>query len=490
VYQNSASAGGSGRCISCASLSVDEYPLEPGPDEMRALVGAALELLMRFVDGLPAAPTLDVDGAFELARELRAAPPPEEGVPLGEALSTVERAAGKAIETAGPGYLAYIPGGGLFTSAVGEWVAQGLNRYTGISAAAPGLAAIETGVIDWLSDLFELPDGARGILTTGGSLANFSAVVCARSALAEDLASGTVYASEQAHHSIAKAIRLAGFPAGALRLVPCDDALRMDPVALEHTITADRAEGRRPCLVVASAGTTNTGAIDPLPPLVEVAEREGLWLHVDAAYGGFFQLTDRGRERFAGIGRVDSITLDPHKGMFLPYGTGCLLVRDGERLRRAHSVGADYLQDLEADPELPNFADHSPELTRANRGLRLWLPLQLHGVGAFRRALDEKLDLAEIVYERLSEIPELVVPWRPELSTVAFRLRDRGDEDNRRLLERINDSRRIFLSSTVLDGRFTLRVSILSHRTHRDRIEEAVEIIGTEAARGAQPARA
>jgi aromatic-L-amino-acid/L-tryptophan decarboxylase len=464
-------------------VSADEHPLEPNAEEMRALGEGALDLLVRFVEGLPTGPSADLDGALELARELRAAPPPEEAVPLERALATVERAAAKAIETAGPGYLAYIPGGGLFTSAVGEYLAQGLNRYTGISSVAPGLAAIETGVIDWLCGLFNLPERSFGILTTGGSLANLSAIVCARSTLSEDFANASVYASEQAHHSIAKAVRLAGFPAGALRLIPCDDALRMDADALERAIAADRAEERRPCLVVGSAGTTNTGAIDPLPRLAEIAAREGLWLHADAAYGGFFQLTKRGRERLAGIGRADSITLDPHKSMFLPYGTGCLLVRDGELLRRAHSVAAHYLQDLEGDEGLPSFADHSPELTRENRGLRIWLPLQLHGVGSFRRALDEKLDLAEITYQRLREVPELEVPWRPQLSNVAFRLRDGGDMDNRRLLDRINGTRRVFLSSTVLNGRYTLRVSVLSHRTHRDRIEEAIEIIGAEAAR-------
>ena len=455
---------------------------------MHELGAAAIELLVRFVETRPSAPASDLEGALELATELRSARPPEEGVPLDEALATVEGAAAKAIDTAGPGYLAYIPGGGLYTAAVGEFLAQGVNRYTGIGAVAPALAAVEASLIDWLGELFGMPEGAAGILTTGGSLANLSAVVSARSLLPEDFLDGTIYASEQAHHSIAKAARLAGFPAAALRVVPCDRELRMDVAALERVIAGDRESGRRPCLVVASAGTTNTGAIDPLAAIAELAEREGVWFHADAAYGGFFQLTERGRERLAGIERADSITLDPHKGLFMPYGTGCLLVRDAERLRRAHSFEASYLQDLETEG-LPNFSEQSPELSRENRGLRLWLPLQLHGLRAFREALDEKLDLAAHVYERLSDVPELVVPWEPELSTVAFRLRDGDDGDNRRLLERINASRRVFLSSTELEGRYTLRVSVLSHRTHRDRIEEAVDLIRAEAARGADPHR-
>jgi aromatic-L-amino-acid decarboxylase len=217
-----------------------------------------------------------------------------------------------------------------------------------------------------------------------------------------------------------------------------------------------------------------------------------MWLHADAAYGGFFQLTERGRKRFRGIERADSITLDPHKGMFLPYGTGSLLVRDGSLLREAHYSGAAYLQDVVAGGEiLPNFSEYSPELSRDFRGLRVWLPLQLHGVAAFRDALDEKLDLARVAYDELRGEERLDLPWDPELSIVALRLAplagagaEEEDERNRALLERINASKRVFLSSTMVDGRFTLRIAILSHRTHHDRIDEAIEIIRDAAAVG------
>jgi aromatic-L-amino-acid decarboxylase len=252
----------------------------------------------------------------------------------------------------------------------------------------------------------------------------------------------------------------------------------MDVDALEAAVAADRAAGLAPFAVVASAGTTNTGAVDPIARIADVAVAEGLWLHVDAAYGGFFQLTERGRERFEGIERADSITLDPHKGLFLPYGTGALVVRDGQKLREAHHVGTSaYLQDLAADAHIPNFAEYSAELSRDFRGLRVWFPLKLHGVSAFRDALDEKLDLAEALYEGLKAIPQLELPWQPDLTVVPFRLRDGDDEANQRLLAAINASKRVFLSSTVLDGRFTLRACILSHRTHRDRIDECIEIV-------------
>jgi aromatic-L-amino-acid decarboxylase len=232
---------------------------------------------------------------------------------------------------------------------------------------------------------------------------------------------------------------------------------------------------------VGSAGTTNTGAIDPLPAIADIAQREGLWFHVDAAYGGFFQLTDRGHALFSGIERADSIVLDPHKGMFLPYGTGALLVRDGAALRAAHEIHGPYLHDLAPESALPNFADYSAELSRESRGLRVWLPVMLHGLGAFRRALDEKLDLTLWLESELRSIPALEVPWHPELSTIAFRGRDEeassGDVRTAELLQRVNASGRVFLSSTTVQGRMVIRVCILSVHTHHDRIEELVAII-------------
>jgi aromatic-L-amino-acid/L-tryptophan decarboxylase len=258
----------------------------------------------------------------------------------------------------------------------------------------------------------------------------------------------------------------------------------MDVERLGAIVRQDRTQGLRPFCVIASAGTTNTGKVDPIRDLVRIARDEDLWLHVDGAYGGFFQLTERGRRLFDGVAEARSITLDPHKGMFLPYGTGSLLVREGKLLRDAHHVGAEYLQDLAPEEEIPNFADYSPELSRDFRGLRVWLPLLLHGVSAFRAALDEKLDLTQLLYRSLAGTSGFEVPWQPDLSVVAFRYRpSNGDPEafNRRLLDRINQSKRVFLSSTMIESRFIIRACILSHRTHRDRVEEGAEIIRSAA---------
>jgi aromatic-L-amino-acid decarboxylase len=262
-------------------------------------------------------------------------------------------------------------------------------------------------------------------------------------------------------------------------MVPVGAGLRIDVAAAAALIAADRARGLRPFLLVGTAGTTSTGTVDPLADLGALARREGLWFHVDGAYGGAFQLTERGRRLLRGIESADSITMDPHKGLFVPYGTGALLVRDQELLRAAHTATGDYLQDFDEDLG-PDFADLGPELTRSFRGLRLWLPLHLHGVDAFRRELDEKLDLTELVHRELSADEHLVVPHTPDLTVAVFHS-PQGDAATQRLLERINETRRVYLSSTRLDGRYTVRMCVLSYRSHREHVEEALSIIAKAA---------
>ncbi|MFL5791667.1 MAG: pyridoxal phosphate-dependent decarboxylase family protein [Actinomycetota bacterium] len=459
-------------------------PLDPSPEEMRAMAGAVTEALVAWIGGLADAPAEATEGALDVARRLASAPPERGTDDVGGLLDEALDAARHTFEYSGPGYLAYIPGGGLFTAALAEFLAQGLNRYVGLWQASPAVVQLEENVTRWLCSLFDLPaETSQGVLTSGGSLANLSAVVTARHAkLGRDFLDGTYYVTDQAHASNTKAATIAGFGPDAMRIVPTDVELRMDAEALERMIRHDRAAGRRPFLVIGAAGTTNTGAIDPLGAIADVAAREDLWFHVDAAYGGFFVLTDRGRERFSGAERADSITLDPHKGLFLPYGTGGLIVRDRTAMRDAHFEGAAYLQDLPPAGDLPNYNELTPELSRDMRGLRVWWPLALHGVSAFREALDEKLDLTEGAYATLDADPAIEVGWRPQLSVVAFRLRGGDEAANRAFLERINASKRVFLSSTLIGGEYWLRICIVSHRTHADRIDECTAIVREAAA--------
>jgi len=462
----------------------EDRSLELEPGEFREMVESATTRLIEYAGSLPDQPSADTEGGADLARSL-VEPLPETGRPYEELLDLVfESVVRKGFGTAGPGYLAYIPGGGILHSAVADFIADGVNRYVGVFAAAPGLAQLEANVVRWFCDVVGYPRAARGFLTTGGSLATFSAVVTARrERLPDDFAAGTIYASDQAHHSVQKAAMLAGFPESSVRVVPSDERFRVRVDEMEKAVAADRAAGRRPFLVVGNAGTTNTGAVDDLEALGDFCARESLWFHVDAAYGGFFLLTPEGREVLRGISRSDSVVLDPHKSLFLPYGTGSLLVRDGDALRRAHALSADYMPEMQQDPDFVDFNLVSPELSRDWRGLRVWLPIAMHGIGPFRRNLQEKLELTRWATEELRKIPGIEILAEPQLSIVAFRLARAGldaeatNDLNRRFLAAINAKKRVYLTGTMLGDRFALRICVLSFRTHADRMREGMEDI-------------
>ncbi|WP_225731335.1 MULTISPECIES: aminotransferase class V-fold PLP-dependent enzyme [unclassified Nocardia] len=446
-----------------------EFPLEPDAASIREMGMRAIDFVADQVEKWPRTPVWRPGAANPLL-----APPPELPGELDKLLSMVGDAADRGLNTASAGYLAYFPAGGLISAAIGEMIAMSLNRFTGFAALAPELVAIEHSVIAWLCGLFGLPEGAGGLITTGGSLATLAAVVAARERGGGP--DSVLYVGEYAHHCIAKAARLCGLPDDRIRIVPSTAELRMDTGRAAEMIAADRARGLRPFLLAAAAGSTSTGLIDPLDELGELAEREGLWFHVDGAYGAPFQLTERGRALLTGIERADSIVLDPHKSMFLPYGTGVVLVRSESALRAAHSGDGSYLHDIERCAGLPDYADIGPELSREWRGLRLWLPLHLHGIGAFRRALTEKLELAEFAHRELMRIPRLEVPWAPDLTVVGFRHRD-GAAASRQLLERINGAGRYFLSSTEVAGAYTVRMCPLSVRTHAEQMAEVIRDI-------------
>lgn len=451
---------------------------------MREMVDAAMERIIQVINTLADQP---VDGCANAdpgwVRSL-AEPLPQSSGDLASLLDFVfDEAVPRSLNPISPGFMGYIPGGGLFHAAVADLISDTLNRYVGVAAVAPVLTQLEANVVRWFCEIVGYPSQARGFLTTGGSLANLSAVITARQVrLGDDFSRGTIYLSDQAHHCVEKAARLAGLPRWNIRILPTDSTLRLDPGQVLSALRRDREQGLQPFMLVASAGTTNTGAIDPLPVLADLASAERLWLHVDAAYGGFFCLTERGRRALAGIERADSIVLDPHKTLFLPYGTGALLVRDGNDLKATHSSKADYMPPLQGDEELVDFCELSPELTRPFRGLRVWLPFKLHGADVFRAYLDEKLDLARWIAGELARIPELEILAEPELSVTAFAMR--GEEPlearnaaTRRLLSLINERQRVHLTGTFLHGRFAIRVAVVAFRVHMPHMKILLEDI-------------
>jgi len=461
---------------------------DPPADETAAVLDEVGALVAELVTGAAERKVLGHDRGEALAARLLATRPGATPRELGSVLDELREVLATGVDNAAPGEFAYIPGSGLLTSALGELIASVANRYTGLAGFTPAAVALEQSVLRWLTELFDLPERAQAVLLAGGSAANLSALVAAREKHAggrADLA--TVYVGQHAHASVRKAARIAGIPAEQIRVCGSTDGARIDPEAVRIAIKQDESDGFVPIAVVGAAGTTNAGAVDPLGDLAGIAHDAGIWFHVDAAYGGFFQLTERGRTRLAGIELADSITLDPHKSLFLPFGTGALLVRDRDDLVRAFGEEADYLRDHEASgsddlDRLPDFSSLTPELTRAWRGLRLWLPLQLHGVDAYRDALDRTLDLTVHAREVLEADPNVEVVGTSDLSILTFRVPG-GDARQDELLAAVHTDGRVHLSSTVIDGRVVIRLATLSHRTTPATVGLALELIRAAAAR-------
>ena len=307
-------------------------------------------------------------------------------------------------------------------------------------------------------------------------MANFTGIVTARNAkLGDRFTAGVVYVTKHTHHSAAKAARLAGLRSDQIVAVDVDEDLRLNVDHLRQLVHTDRDAGRSPFLVIASAGTTDTGTIDPLDAIADLAGEEELWLHVDGAYGGFFQLTQRGHERLRGIDRADSLALDPHKGLSIPFGVGALLVRDEASLVDAHQGRGAYLRDEDSYMGIRDISSLGPELTRPFRGLSVWLPLQLHGTAPFVAALDDSLDLAGHAFDRLKTINGIDARWSPDLSIVAFGFDD--DELGRAAWDAVNRDRTVHLSPTIIDDRFILRMAILNRRSTVEHVDRAIDII-------------
>jgi glutamate/tyrosine decarboxylase-like PLP-dependent enzyme len=458
--------------------------LDPGPDTRSTLFRQAGEYAEETLIALPDTATYRADEGRE---GFSASLITEEPEPITSVLEFFRREVDTTgILPASGGQMGYIPGGGLYPSAIGDFLADISNRYSGVSFAGPGAASMELSLVDWMRRLVGYPDTAAGDLTSGGSTATLSALVTARDACGIDhlaIPGACVYMTEQVHHCVQKALHVAGLKDVQQRTVPMDEQFRMDARALEEMIESDRAQGLKPWLAVASAGTTDTGAVDPVSEIGAIAHKHDLWFHLDAAYGGFFLLCQEGREILQGLNQADSIVMDPHKGLGLPYGTGAVLVKKGAQLARSNTYYADYMQDAipqsrEEDWKSP--ADLSLELTRPFRGPRMWFPLKLFGLKPFRASLAEKIWLARYFHQQLGDISGFEVGPYPDLSIVTFRYRPKsGDTDdfNKRLMESVHQDGKVFITSTRVNGRFTLRLAVLNFRTHLATVDYLLELL-------------
>ena len=382
-----------------------------------------------------------------------------------------------------PRFFAFVPSSPTWPGILGELMAAGLNVFQGTWLESAGPSALELEVLGWFREWLGYPPESAGLLMSGGSAANLTALVTAREdRLGSDWRDGVIYASQETHSSVFRAARILGFDPDRIRTVAHDGAFRVRPEALAAVVAEDRARGLRPFLVVANGGATSTGAVDPLTALAEVARREELWLHVDAAYGGFAILTDRGRAALAGIGEADSITLDPHKWLYQPFEAGCLMVRDGRKLEDAFHILPDYLQDTEVsrgavpDDTEVNFADRGPQLTRSWRALKVWLTVRYWGVARIRAAIDRCIDLAEQAEDRIRESDTLELLTPAALGIVCFR-GPGGEAADARRVQRLSESGVGMISSTRVRGEYALRLCILGHRSGWEDVEAVVEVL-------------
>lgn len=384
------------------------------------------------------------------------------------------------INAASGKHLGYIPGGGIFTAALADFIAAVTNPYASVYYASPGAATIENEVVNWLKSVFSFPENSVGCLSSGGSISTLIAFTAARDkhkVKNEFIRQHVVYLSEQVHHSTQKALRIIGLEDIIIRYISLDTTHRIKTDSLEEIIERDIAAGLQPFLVVATAGTTDTGAVDPLNEIAAIAKKYKIWFHIDAAYGGFFIMTSK-KELFKGIEKADSIIVDPHKGLFLPYGVGAVLIKDSAAVLHSNYYTANYMQDGASEEMLKSSANVSPELTKHFRGLRVWLPLQLHGLEPFVACLEEKLLLVNYFRNKLAELGFCLGP-EPDLSVSYFwyPFESETDKKNRQLMDEIHADGSVFLSSSIINKRFVIRIAILAFRTKKEIVDEAIEMI-------------
>ncbi len=446
---------------------------------MRELGYRAVDMLVaRLTD--PSIPPLRRATPDEMTARL-SGPPPDEPQDFDEILRRLDEDVLPFMSKGDhPGFFAYVPFSATWPGALGDLIASAANVYAGSWMESAGPSQLELEVVAWFKDWVGYPAEAAGILLSGGSAANLTALACAREAqvgpMSDDL---VVYISDQAHSSVARAARNLGFRQAQVRVIPTDDDLRMRVDLLESAMKADLGRGLRPIFVSANGGATNSGAVDPLPEIADLCARRKVWFHVDGAYGGFAVLAEPGRRQLAGMERADSITLDPHKWLYQPYECGCLLVRDGVRLRRAFLITPDYLRECASVEREVNFSDLGLQLSRMARAFKVWVSVQYFGLDAFRRAIERSFDLAERARRRVEESDRLELAARPSLGIVSFRRMFKENEDllNARLVSALEESGLGLVSSTRLKGRYTIRMCVMSHTTGEEHVDRVLDFL-------------
>ena len=445
--------------------------LELAPEEMRALGYRVIDMLVDHVGQLPEKPVTRKESRERLEGLLRE-PFPETRSDANSVLKRLQTDVfDNIMHLDHPRFFAFVPSPSNFVSVMADALASGFNVFAGTWLEASGPAQIELVTVDWLREACGLPDSAGGLFVSGGSMANLTALAVAMHVRLEDAQRAVVYCSDQTHSSIERGLRILGFRRDQLRRIGSDTRFRLDLRALSSAVEADRDQGYVPFCVVANAGTTNSGAVDPLPELATFCQKEGLWLHVDGAYGASAVLCARGRELLQGLGQADSLALDPHKWLFQPYEIGCVLVRNSRWLKDAFHILPEYLLDTTGMEDEINFSDYGIQLTRGFRALKLWMSLQVFGRSGFEEALDRGFDLAELAEAVVGEMPDWEVVTSAQMGVVTFRYSPQAAEParwhwlNRELVGAMVADGYAMISSTTLRGKTVLRMCTINPRT-------------------------
>ncbi|MFT5351745.1 MAG: aromatic-L-amino-acid decarboxylase [Gammaproteobacteria bacterium] len=436
-------------------------------EEMKRLGYAAVDMLVEHFNTVEQKPVIG-DQNWRPTSGLLAQPFSEEGKSADDVLARVrEEVFEHCIHINHPRFFGYVPGSSNFISVIADQLASGFNIFSGTNQGNLGPITVERNTIQWLCEQFGMPDSAGGLFASGGSAASLMALTAARhELLADQTEKAVIYCTKETHTCIDRSLFMLGFSAEQIVKLESDENLRLPPEVLLAAIATDRKAGKIPFCVVGSGGTTSSGSVDPLDAIADICEREGLWFHVDAAFGGGAILTERGRKIMKGIERAHSIAIDPHKWLFQPYECACVLMRDPNCLRRAFSDVADYERDGDADKGEMNYREMGLQRTRSFKALKLWMSLQIFGVDAFRQAVDHGLDLAQAAERHLRARDNWEIVTPATFGIVTFRYLSQGlsgeelDELNRAMTAAITESGYALMSTTVLFGKKVQRLCL------------------------------
>jgi aromatic-L-amino-acid/L-tryptophan decarboxylase len=456
--------------------------LDLSPEQMRQLGYRIVDIIADHFSKLPSKP-VGRKGDPAVLRPALQAPPPDDPIPANEILDRLEREIfSNILNVCHPRFFAFVPIPSNYVSVMADALASGFTVFNGSWLGGSAAAALELAVIDWFRNWCGFPESAGGLFVSGGSMANLTALAAARHTKLDDRThAAVIYYSDQTHSSIDRALRVIGFLPEQIRRIPSDANFRLPLAPLKQHVHQDRAAGLRPFAVIANAGTTNTGAIDPLREIAAFCHEQNLWMHIDGAYGAAAVICDRGKRLLDGIELADSLSFDPHKWLFQPIECGCVLLRDAAILKSTYRIMPEYLADVHRNAVEVNPCDYGIQLTRGFRALKVWMSMQYFGLDAFRAAIERGFALAELSEHKLHSMPDWEVVSPAHMAIVCFARRGADESFYERIHNAMLADGFALATSTVLNGRTVLRLCTINPRTTEADVEQTLDWLESHA---------